>query len=83
MLFLCYFIIIIPTVKKRKHSITRRDKAESYEGLLLIAGLIARHHVKNRLKEIPISQTKPRQNGDDFLSTNTQENRNVDDTEVQ
>lgn len=61
-------------MRKRKNSITPRDKAESHEGLLLIAGLIARHHVKNRLKEIG-------QNRGEF--NNTKESQNIDDTEVQ
>jgi len=66
-------------VRKRKNSVAQRDKFESHEGLLLIAGLIARHHVKNLLNHM--SQPKPGQNRDDF--TNTQENQNIDDTEVQ
>jgi len=69
-------------VKKRKNSITQRDKSESHEGLLLIAGLIARHHVKHRLTTYE-NQTEHEQNGDDFLFTNTQESQNIDNPDVQ
>lgn len=70
-------------MKKRKNSITRRDKAESHEGLVLIASLIAQHYVKNRLKGTYENQTEHEQNGDDFLSTNTQESQKIDNTDVQ
>jgi hypothetical protein len=82
--YLCVDFILIHDysfiiVKKSKRSVTRSDKHESHEGLVLIASLIARHYVKNHLNHI--SQKKPGQNRDEI--TNTQENQNIDDTEVQ
>lgn len=73
-------------MKNSKHGVTRSDqglKPESHEGLALIASLIAQHHVKNRLRVTHENQTKPRQNRDDLLFTNTQESQNIDDTDVQ